>query len=168
MKYIHNNTIYDNKIDVIPDGATELTSDQYEILSNPPSSYHKWNGTEWVPDTSRKQEILAKLEALINAATDQTILSGFSYNGHNFKLSLENQINYKTECELRENLTYPHKIKTIDGYYEMQDASEYLAMYLAAVAFIRQAIETGWAQKDAIQNKTTTELIEMLRGYETP
>jgi len=94
---------------------------------------------------------------------DAVILTGFEYAGNKFKLSLENQINYKAECELRETLTYPHRVKTLDGYYDFQNAADYYAFYLAGIQFIRQTIEQGWTQKDALDLHSTEELIKSLK-----
>lgn len=135
---------------------------EHVIDSFPPSPYHMWNGTDWVPNPARRADMIQLLKSRINTETDKTILSSFQFNQTAFKLSLENQMNFKTECELRENLTYPHKIKTVDGYYELQNAEEYRLLYLAAVAFIRQTIETGWEQKDELSSKSLEELIELV------
>ena len=128
-----------------------------------PSKYHKWNGTEWIPDTTKKQELITAIRAKIDADTDAKILNDFKFEGVGFKLSLENQMNYKAEHELRDTLTYPHKVKSIDGYHQFQDATEYHHFYLSAVAFIRSTIEAGWDAKDALEGMTTEELIDLYK-----
>lgn len=157
-------TIYSNNaqnkviedIGEIPEGWT---------LTAPPSQYHKLNADkEWVPDTTKKQELITAIRANIDAETDAKILNDFKIEGKGFKLSLENQMNYKAEHELRDVLTYPHKVKSIDGYHQFQDAAEYHLFYLSAVAFIRSTIEAGWNAKDALESKTTAELININSG----
>lgn len=134
-----------------------------ELLDAPPSQWHKLNAeNEWVPDTTKKQELITAIRANIDADTDAKILNDFKIEGVGFKLSLENQMNYKAEYELRDVLTYPHKVKSIDDYHYFQDAAEYHLFYLSAVAFIRTTIEAGWDAKDALEGLTTEELIDLL------
>lgn len=45
-------------------------------------------------------EVKADIEALINAHTDATILTGFSWNGKPVYLSSENQFNFKAAYDL--------------------------------------------------------------------
>ena len=185
MKKYFNNAFYDTAIHLnIPAGAIEI-SEQYwhelqsgisagqtiqpdangvpVLIDAPPSEYHKLNSeNEWVPDTTKKQELITAICANIDADTDAKILNDFKVEGIGFKLSLENQMNYKAEHELRDALTYPHKVKSIDGYHQFQDATEYHLFYLSAVAFIRTTIEAGWDAKDALEGFTTEELIDLL------
>lgn len=126
-------------------------ADGYPVLADPPAM--------------SRELMLERLKSRIDADTDETILTGFRFNGNSFKLSLENQMNFKTECELRDMLAYPHRIKTIDGYYELQNAEEYRLLYLAAVAFIRGTIEEGWAQKDALDGMTDDELKILMEDW---
>ena len=160
--YMKEGSVYCDAVHIIPDGSNEVTKDQYELfVTRPP--YHKWNGTEWIPDTTKKQELITAIRAKIDADTDAKILNDFKIEGVGFKLSLENQMNYKAEHELRDTLTYPHKVKSIDGYHQFQDATEYHHFYLSAVAFIRSTIEAGWDAKDALEGMTTEELIDLYK-----
>ncbi|MDD5697668.1 MAG: hypothetical protein PHH77_03540 [Victivallaceae bacterium] len=127
-----------------------------------PSPYHQWDGTAWIADDSRKQELIAELEVRTNADTDQKILTGFSWNGNSFYLSLENQMNFKALNDIRDTLTYPVKVKHQAGYTEIASAEDYHSFYLAGMAFIQLKITDGWAAKDALQEKTAGELIELL------
>ncbi|MCP4074544.1 MAG: hypothetical protein GY742_22920 [Hyphomicrobiales bacterium] len=132
----------------------------------PPSAYHKWSDSEgtYVADTSKKQELLQLLKAKIDVETDENILNGFLYEDKSVKLSLENQMNYKAEYDMRELLTYPHKIKADNEYVMLESSDEYAAFYVAGVQYIRTCIETGWTEKDALDTKTTTELIDYMNN----
>ena len=149
-------------------GQKKVVTDIGELSENwtltaPPSQWHKLNAeNEWVLDTTKKQELITAIRANIDADTDAKILNDFKIEGVGFKLSLENQMNYKAEYELRDVLTYPHKVKSIDGYHQFRDAAEYHLFYLSAVAFIRSTIEAGWDAKDALEGLTTEELIDLL------
>ncbi|MCP4100443.1 MAG: DUF4376 domain-containing protein, partial [Lentisphaerae bacterium] len=115
-------------------------------------------------DTSKKQELLQLLKAKIDVETDENILNGFLYEDKSVKLSLENQMNYKAEYDMRELLTYPHKIKAGNEYVMLESSDEYAAFYVAGVQYIRSCIEAGWAEKDALDAKTTAELIEYMNN----
>ncbi|MCP4100858.1 MAG: hypothetical protein GY750_05440 [Lentisphaerae bacterium] len=132
----------------------------------PPSAYHKWSDTsnEYVADTSKKQELLQLLKAKIDVETDENILNGFLYKDKSVKLSLENQMNYKAEYDMRELLTYPHKIKADNEYVMLESFDEYAAFYVAGVQYIRSCIEAGWNEKDTLDSKTTAELIEYMNN----
>ncbi|MEI8244350.1 MAG: hypothetical protein WCI51_00885 [Lentisphaerota bacterium] len=121
--------------------------------------YYSHDGVAWIPNESKRAALLEMAKNKIDAATDTRILTGFQFSGHNFKLSLENQMNFKTESEMRDYLVYPHRVKAIDGYFAFESAEQYRLFYLAGIAFIRQAVEAGWAQKDALNNLSTADLI---------
>lgn len=142
----------------------EITAEY--TTQEPPSPYHKWStsGNKWVADTSRKQEIIQLLRARIDKATDAKILNDFEYQEHEFLLTLENQINYKTEYDLRAALTYPHRVKAKDEYFILNSAEEYASFALTAIGYVRTCLEAGWAEKDALNSKTTLELITILQG----
>ncbi len=170
----HNGVIRLEDRAFIPTNPANLDYQEYlewvaegnEPRPQQPSAYHKWSDTsnEYVADTSKKQEVLELLKAKIDAETDENILNGFLYEDKSVKLSLENQMNYKAEYDMRELLNYPHKIKAGNEYVMLQGADEYAAFYIAGVQYIRTCIETGWAEKDALDSKTTAELIEYMNN----
>ena len=131
-----------------------------------PVKYYKWGGNNWVLDTSQKQEIIKLLEARIDKQTDEKILNDFVYDGNAYYLSLENQMNFKALNDIRDSLTYPVKVKHQSGYAEIATAEDYHGFYLAGMAFIQLAIKNGWNEKDALQDKTTEQLIEILNQGE--
>ncbi len=155
---------YDPKIGTVPDGALEITDARYrELLAGQAAGQiitQDANGYPILadPPARSRAELIEILRARIDAKTDAEIIGGFVFEGKRFKLSLENQFNYKAEVELADQLTYPHRIKSIDGYFDVPDAAAYRRFYLAAVGYIRATVETGWAAKDELDDLTDAEL----------
>ena len=108
-----------------------------------------------------REALLKELRARIDAVTDETILTGFEHDGKKFYLSLENQMNYKAECDLRHTLIYPVTIKTQDGYCTIASPAEYFNFFQAAYAYIRTVLADGWRRKDALAQLTDDELKEL-------
>jgi len=182
------NAFYDTTIcKEVPDGAVEISAARHQELLNEqskgkaifpdahgnpinlpvkPAYATTWNNAaqKWELDAQGKAEAVAAAIDKIDADTDAAILTGFECQGMKFKLSLENQVNYKTECELRDNLTYPHRVKSLTGYYDIASAADYLAFYLAGVQYIRSCIEAGWAKKDQVAAMTNDELLAYLNS----
>ena len=175
---------YDDNIHaVLPDDAVAVSDAEYsallkginsgqqviqkdngkpQLLPPAPSPYHKWSGSAWIVDTSKKQEVITVLTARIDNEMEAKILSDFEFAGKKFYLDDKNQFKYKAEYDIRENLTYPHRVKCVDGYYDIQTAEEHQAWYLGGLQFVRACEVTAWSEVDALQNKTTAELIELL------
>ncbi len=151
---IAQRTQYNGKWYFNPDGAEIIAT-----VPDKPSPWHILQTGQWIPNESKRDELLELAKDKIDKATDRKILGEFTFSEHKFKLSLENQMNFKTECELRDVLTYPHRVKAIDGYFDFDSPEQYRLFYLAGIAFIRQTIEVGWTQKDALNNLSTAELI---------
>lgn len=144
--------------------ATPSEIKRYTNIPEKLPEFHIWSdeADDYVPDELKRDALLEMAKGRIDAATDARILTGFQFSGRNFKLTIENQINFQTECSLRDMLTYPHRVKAIDGYFDFESAEQYRLFYLAGIAFIRQAVEAGWAQKDALNNLSTAELISAI------
>ena len=150
--YFYNQGFYPDK-PAGADGAVYLTENTYQKLLEGQAA----GATIVVSDKGRPVLSWPDLDALrqragakIDAETDAKILTGFVFRGHRFWLTLENQHNLKSECDLRHTLLYPLKIKTQDGYLTIDCPADYLALYAAAVKFIRGVIEDGWARKDSL------------------
>lgn len=93
----------------------------------------------------------------INARTDNTILSGFVWNGMNIWLSSENQFNYKAAFDLAiqtEGASLPvvFKFGTTENpvYHEFKDIPDITDFYIKAMAHINKSLEEGWKLKDNI------------------
>lgn len=115
------------------------------------------------PEMPSRTELLQGGRDLIDAETDMAILAGFRFRDCGFKLTLENQFNFKAEADLAEELEYPRRIKSLDGYFEMPDAATYREFYLAVVTFIRATLEAGWARKEALMKYPDAELLRLVQ-----
>lgn len=96
------------------------------------------------------------LEA-INKDTDETILSGFIWEGMPVWLSGENQFNYKSAYDLavqKDGKTLPvtFKFGTTDKpiYHTFETLSELDDFYSGAMKFISDTLSQGWIMKDSI------------------
>lgn len=101
-------------------------------------------------------EIRSTVMAWYNGQTDETILSGFSWNGAQVWLSGENQFNYKSAYDLAVQTgggTLPVTFKfgtDAQPYYHTFGTLEELAgFYTAAMKHIQSALAEGWKKKDA-------------------
>ncbi len=127
------------------------------------SDYKKFKGVkQWKISAAHKQEVIALLKKKIDAEADAKILNDFEFAGKKFHLSDRNKFEYKAEYDIREVLTYPHRIKCVDGYYDIASVEDHHAWYMAGLQFVRACTEAGWAKIDALQNKTTGQLIQEL------
>lgn len=110
----------------------------------------------------------------MNAKIDESILSGFVWNGMPVWLSSENQFNYKAAFDLAvqtqgANLPVMFKFGTTEKpeYYTFYGVEELTSFYMEAMGYINQTLNEGWKAKDAIdwseyesflQKKDETEL----------
>lgn len=106
-----------------------------------------------------ESELKADINALINAATDQSILNGFTWNGKAVWLSKENQMNFKAAYDLAvqtEGATLPVKFKlgeAADGtpvYHTFTTMSAFTDFYTKAVAHVIGRLQNGWTDKDGV------------------
>lgn len=170
MAYYYKDGFYEETLHAgrIPEGAVKISNAQYhELISQEAAGGEIVAGANGHPEVRSRPgtslEILRKkAEEAINADTDKKILTGFIYQGKRFYLSLENQLNFKAECDLRMSLSYPVKVKTYDDYLLIGNPSAYLDLYTAACAFIREKIEAGWAKKDQLQTMSEAELRKVI------
>ena len=104
-------------------------------------------------------EVKADIEALINAHTDATILTGFSWNGKPVYLSSENQFNFKAAYDLAvqtSGATLPVKFKLGEDesgnavYHTFEDLAEFTDFYTKAIAYVSDCLNEGWEEKDSI------------------
>ena len=106
-----------------------------------------------------RQEVVDTIHAHVNALTDRKILTGFQWQGHHVYLSTENQFNFKAAYDLAvqtAGATLPVTFKLGEDpdtatptYFTFQDMQTFTHFYTSAIAFINQALNDGWQQKDA-------------------
>ena len=108
--------------------------------------------------TPTAQELIDTIHAHVNALTDAKILSAFQWQGNSVYLSTENQFNFKAAYDLAvqtQGATLPVTFKLgeqEDGtptYHRFKDMQTFTDFYTSAIAFINQALNDGWQQKDA-------------------
>ena len=96
----------------------------------------------------------------INAATDEKILTGFSWNGKNVYLSTENQFNFKAAYDLAvqtNGATLPIKFKFGEDsegnavYHTFNSLNAFTDFYTSAIAYINRTLNEGWMEKDSLE-----------------
>ena len=141
IQYIKDNRIYNLPIELKTEEGIVYTNDE-KLLNE-----HSYTRYEYVaPKLSLEAEIELSNDN-INRNTDEKILNEFVYNGYEFYLTMENQTNFANMYIAKDFLTYPQKVKTKDGFMELEDASEVTNFYLAGVQFVKECLEEGWRQK---------------------
>lgn len=147
MKFKKNGIVYTLPITFNKDGKKIITNDEKIILEN---GYEKYEEPKIEPS---KQHILNSKIEEINLKTDRKILDDFTWNGHDFYLTLENQTNFANLFIARDFLTYPQTIKTKFGFATLNSKEEVQEFYLAGVAFVKQCLEEGWQEKIKVENE---------------
>lgn len=106
------------------------------------------------PTMSEVKEVVL---AGYNETIDETILSGFTWNGMLVWLSEENRFNYKAAYDLAVqtggmNLPIVFKFGTTEEpkYHTFATVDELTEFYLAAMKHINDTLAAGWVLKDSI------------------
>jgi hypothetical protein len=149
-------------------GATErndrmikISSDNYLLIFGFGSddSGNGYNYRKYYDHCPTAAELKADIESLINARTDNTILTGYVFNGVNVWLSTENQFNFKAAYDIAvqtggASLPVTFKLgETADGspvYHTFDDIDEFTAFYAGAMQFVTAALSDGWKEKDSV------------------
>ncbi|MGE4301064.1 MAG: hypothetical protein AB7F40_05610 [Victivallaceae bacterium] len=165
-KYFYENAIYDDAAHVIPSGALRLSADRaaqiHAALKQGKAvtvTNNRTRITEAEPDRARLLELAV---AKIDAATDAAILTGFAYGGSSFYLSIENQLNYQAEYELRYTRVYPRRLRSADGWFESDSPAAIADFYAAMRNHISAQVAAGVEKKAAAAAMTAAALQELL------
>lgn len=101
------------------------------------------------------EEIRDTIVSWINQQTDETILSGFVYDGCMVWLSSENQFNYKVAYDLAlqtQGATLPVTFKfgtdETPSYHIFESLETFTDFYMQVVNHIQNALAEGWKKKD--------------------
>lgn len=109
----------------------------------------------------------------INARTDETILTGFVWNGKPVYLSKENQENYLgalTAATITEGASLPIKFKLGEDengepvYHTFTTQNTLSQFYLSGVQYINQCLNAGWSEKDSIDWQPYEEALEQIEA----
>jgi hypothetical protein len=150
-QYIKDNKIYNLPIEIKTKDGITYTNDENLLKEY---GFEKY---VYVEPKKSLETLINESNDAINASTDEKILNGFTFDGHEFYLTMENQTNFANMFIAREYLEYPQKVKTKTGFMELPDADEVGAFYLAGVYFIKQCIEAGWVEKTEAEKQIREE-----------
>lgn len=131
-------------------------------ISDKPSPYHKWSGSEWIADTSRKQELIAELSAAIDKRTAATLAAGLDFNGSNFPLigdAYTDNMMAATAYIIGQGNGGRELLTSNGSYVQVTDIA---ALVSGGNAFVTALKKAAIDEKAALQAKTTAELIELL------
>lgn len=104
-------------------------------------------------------EIQQTIVAWTNKATDEKILSGFTWNGASVYLSTENQMNFKAAYDLAVQtggaiLPVTFKLgENEDGeavYHTFETVEDITDFYTKAFAHVSTCLSEGWTAKDGL------------------
>ena len=142
-QYIKDGKIYNSPVVININGR--------KISSNSDSYLAKFGYEPYIaqPIQLTVAEQIERSNADIDARTDEKILNGFTFNNEEFKLTIENQINFGNMFTAREFLEYPQTVKTKNGFYQLENKDYVEAFYLSGVAYIKECLEEGWTRKEA-------------------
>ena len=109
------------------------------------------------PNTLTVDEIVNKINELINNEVTYLIKNHFYWNGYNINLSSENQMNYKNAFDLAVAtegdslpITFKFKKNGKNEYYTFDTVSELKDFYIKVNKYINECLQDGWGRKDAI------------------
>ena len=140
-QFIKDGTIYNFPAEVKIGDKITYTNDENFLNEN---GYIEYTPTPY--ELTMEEEIERSIK-LINEETDNKILNGFVWNGHEFYLSMENQFNFKNLFDLRDTREYPITIKTKNGFTTLEDIYQLSGFYLSGVKFIENCLKEGWERK---------------------
>lgn len=102
-----------------------------------------------------EEEIRQTYTNWVNAAVEETILSGFEWNGMPVWLSNENKFNYKAAYDMAvmsDGATLPVKFKFGTDeepmYHTFTNLEEFTNFFTQAMQHIQNALNKGWTLKD--------------------
>lgn len=104
-----------------------------------------------------EEEIKQTIVGWFNSEVDETILSGFEWNGMKVWLSSENQFNYKAAYDLAvqtagQTLPVTFKFGNEEPcYYTFDNIEDLTDFYTNAMSHIQQTLAEGWKKKDAFR-----------------
>ena len=111
------------------------------------------------PDFTNLTELKQWRYEMIDAKTAELIKQGFGYQGKQFSLSQNAQINIIGLDNAKDDpaITYPIKYNTIDDLdsYDVIDSSDVHNMYLSALATKKAYVDSGTTLKQQVRSATT-------------
>ncbi len=150
-----------------PDFPTEdwIINPDLSAVAGVPSKF--WNITGDVitemsdaeKDTAELRNVKEDKSDAIDAKTERLISEGFIYATKRFSLSLSDQTTMAGMHQVKDDvaLTYPISWNTIDNRdtYDIEDAADLDALYLACLGAIRTHLDSGTSLKGDVRASTT-------------
>lgn len=142
------------------DGLYKIGRNKYELIYGfGEDANGGWNWRERFTHVPTPEEIKNAIIGAINASVDETILTGFVWNGKPVYLSAENQMNFKSAYDITvqtSGATLPIKFKLGEDaegkpvYHTFTKIEPFADFILKAFAHINTALNEGWKEKDAV------------------
>jgi hypothetical protein len=116
-----------------------------------------------------ESELKEDIVSLVNGNTDKAILNGYSWDGKPVYLSTENQFNFKAAYDMAvqtggESLPVTFKLgEAEDGtpqYHTFEKLEEFTEFYTGALAFVQEALNEGWMEKDSMDYVSLANSVE--------
>lgn len=110
------------------------------------------------------EELRSVIEEHINKLTQDSILTGYVWNGKTVWLSNENQQNYTNDF-LTKNLpvkvrVYGNESDTVGEVVSIESLEELDVFYQGMVRHVRECLENGWAEKDSLDYEALSQYEE--------
>ena len=124
-------------------------------------------GEKAVVDSGLLEAAKSKKEAAIDLKTSEKITAGFAYDGHNFSLSDQAQMNIVGMVEPIKLgwITFPHKMstnETDDPEYIVETEADFYAIYQQAVGTVKAWMDSGRDLKKLVAACTTVAEVEAI------
>ena len=157
-QFIKEGKIYNSPITITIDGKN--------ITSNSENYLAEFGFLPYIvqPKQLTIEELIKESDDRINKETDDKILNDFSYNGEDFYLSIENQINFANMFTVKDYLTYPQTIKTKTGYTQLSSSEDVTNFYLSGIQFVKKCLEECWSEKQQAASQISAEFNSELSG----
>lgn len=128
----------------------------FGLLTEGDASY---NWRKYYDHKPTEAEVRSDISALVNAKVDESILTGFKWNGKPVYLSTENQFNFKAAYDLAvqsEGANLPVKFKLGEDaegkavYHTFTALTSFADFITKAFSYIQTCLTEGWTEKDGM------------------
>jgi hypothetical protein len=120
--------------------------DGVEVIDNPPS------------EEDKKNNIVIEIINIIDNKTGQLISEGFTFDGKKFSMSNNAQINWAVLKMIKDDITYPYPVSTIDDDEYLVQQADFETFLNTAIGFKETLLSAGRELKKQIKSLTLEEL----------
>lgn len=144
-------------------GAHGIDVSAYTEVPNAPSdATHIWNGTTFLPPTITLDAAKAAKIQAIDMRTVQLIGSGFTFDGSEFSLSANAQINWIGMKTLESLINWPLNITTKSDNQHSLPQSQLNSFVGTAKGVVQAHLDSGRALKVSVNACTTTAEVDAI------